>query len=124
VHLRRRPEFVAARHGVRWSSDAFSMQAVSRPSNAGTESIGIGFTTTKRLGGAVVRNRIRRRLREASRQVLPNGAAAGVNYVLIARPAALTCAFTKLTSDLERAFTATTRRLAGRALPPGRANVS
>lgn len=64
----------------------------------------IGFTTTKKLGGAVVRNRIRRRLREAARQALPPLVRPGFDYVLIARSKALACDFSELTRDMAFAF--------------------
>jgi ribonuclease P protein component len=92
---------------------------VRRPTDDGSATIGLGFTATKRLGGAVVRNRAKRRLKEAARLTLPDGAQPGLNYVLIARPRALTCAFTKLMDDLQRAFAGVTRRLEGRRRDAG-----
>lgn len=65
-----------------------------------------GFTATKKLGNAVVRNRIRRRLREAVRLVAPEQARAGCDYVLIAREAAATRPFAALEKDLVAAFAA------------------
>lgn len=64
----------------------------------------LGFTVTKKIGSAVVRNRIRRRLREAARQVFPDGALSGFDYVAIARPAALTADFSALLDDMKRAL--------------------
>ena len=55
-----------------------------------------GFTATKKLGNAVTRNRIRRRLKEAVRLVAPGAARAGCDYVLIAREAAATRPFAAL----------------------------
>ena len=64
----------------------------------------LGFTVTKKLGSAVVRNRIKRRLREAARLVFRDGAAAGYDYVAIARPASLTADFSTLLDDMKRAL--------------------
>ncbi len=64
----------------------------------------LGFTVTKKLGSAVIRNRIRRRLREAARLVFPDGAVAGYDYVAIARPQALTAEFGALLDDMKRAL--------------------
>lgn len=49
-------------------------------------SMRVGFTVSKKVGNAVVRNRARRRLREAARLLLPGGGIAGADHVFIARP--------------------------------------
>lgn len=63
-----------------------------------------GFTVTKKIGNAIKRNRIRRRLREAVRTTAPVCARAGCDYVLIARQGALTQQFAHLIEDLKTAF--------------------
>lgn len=60
----------------------------------------VGFTCTKKLGNAVVRNRIRRRLKEAARLVLPGIARPGFDYVLIGREASATRGFDALQNDI------------------------
>lgn len=65
-----------------------------------------GFTATKKLGNAVTRNRIRRRLKEVVRLVAPGQARVGCDYVLIAREAAATRPFAALEQDLTAAFAA------------------
>ena len=70
-----------------------------------TPTIGVGITVTRKLGNAVARNRIRRRLRAALRQVLPGPARPGVDYVVIARPPAMRRAFSDLVIDLRDALT-------------------
>ena len=60
----------------------------------------IGFTVTKKLGGAVVRNRLRRRLRAAARAVFPAHAKPGHDYVVIARSALGDMPFEAITRDL------------------------
>ncbi len=108
VRLKKRAEFLAvAATGRRWVAPAFVLQVGPRLIDHGLVAqnhVGLGFTTTKRLGNAVARNRAKRRLREASRLLLPDAAAAAHNYVLIARTEILTCAFQTLVRDLERAF--------------------
>ena len=64
----------------------------------------VGFTTTKKLGNAVIRNRIRRRLREAARLTLPEVARRGFDYVLIGRAGAADRPFAELQKDLNSAL--------------------
>lgn len=107
VRLKRRSEFLSvAATGRRWVAPAFVLQVGLRASTATppNDAIGLGFTATKRIGNAVARNRAKRRLREASRQLLPGAAAFGHDYVLIARAEVLTCVFQTLLDDLEKAF--------------------
>lgn len=60
----------------------------------------IGFTVTKRVGNAVTRNRIRRRLKEAVRQIFPSNAQSGNAYVIIGTTQALTVPFPELLQQL------------------------
>lgn len=69
-----------------------------------------GFTVSKQIGGAVERNRVKRRLKAAVRDVLSEHARQDFDYVLIARRAALDVAFVSLVSDLVQAL----RRVHGR----------
>ena len=68
-----------------------------------------GFTVTRKVGNAVVRNRIRRRLREVVRLAGEKDAAPGMDYVLIGRPAALTLPFDRLIADLTSGLAALSR---------------
>jgi ribonuclease P protein component len=102
VRLKRRREFLAvAGTRCRWVTPAFVLQAGPRREPA---EIGVGFTASRRLGGAVARNRARRRLQAAVRALLPGAARPGYDYVLVARPAILTCPFNVVLSDLATAF--------------------
>ena len=64
----------------------------------------VGYTVTKKIGNAVVRNRLKRRLRAAVREVMPSAAPAGHDIVLIGRSGGLGQEFAKLTRDLARAI--------------------
>jgi ribonuclease P protein component len=64
----------------------------------------IGFTATRRIGGAVERNRARRRLRAAAREVFPGLALPGHDYVVIARRQTLARPYAELLSDLSDAL--------------------
>lgn len=64
----------------------------------------LGFTVTRKVGNAVVRNRTRRRLKEAARLLLRDAPVHGVDLVLIGRAATRSRPFTDLTDDLRRAL--------------------
>ena len=68
------------------------------------ESIRVGFTVSRRVGNAVVRNRVKRRLRAAAELVLTDHAMPGHDYVLIGRAANVRCSFPKIVRDLETAL--------------------
>lgn len=61
-----------------------------------TPDIMTGYTATKRIGNAVIRNKSKRRLRAIARDVLPHYAAPGVDYVFIARLSTAECNFKEL----------------------------
>lgn len=104
VRLKRRREYLAVAGGrERWVTPAFVLQAGPRPGAAADE-IGLGLTASRRVGKAVARNRARRRLAEAARLILPDEVKPGYNYVIVARPAVLTCPFERLLNDLSTAF--------------------
>lgn len=87
--------------GIRFVSPAFVLQrAAPEPDK---NAVRYGLTATKKLGGAVVRNRARRRLRALAQSVLLEKALPG-DYVLIAREAALTRPFVQIKADLEKAL--------------------
>ncbi len=101
--LKKRADFVRARHGAKAHERAFVLQLIdsSDPDNMGLRA---GFTVTKKVGNAVERNRIKRRLREAIRQMSLPPALAGHDVVFIARREALDISFETLISDIKTAF--------------------
>lgn len=68
------------------------------------QTIRVGFTASKKVGGAVVRNRARRRLKALAREVIANEAAPGYDYVVIARAETATRDFADLRKDLRFAL--------------------
>ena len=81
--LTKRAQFLFVRHGVRTARGAVLIEA--RPRLQGGGPPGLGITASKKVGNAVIRNRARRRLREAARKLLPQLGLAGVDYVFVAR---------------------------------------
>jgi ribonuclease P protein component len=109
--LRRRGDFRAAAGGAKSASSAFVLQARCRGDHG---TVRVGYTVTRRVGGAVERNRIRRRLREVVRLSGAGGAMApGHDYVLIGRRAALAASFTEMTQALHAALAQIHTRLQG-----------
>lgn len=101
--LKCRRDFLAASKGARFQTRAFTLQAVAAEDVTSTRPARFGVTVTKKIGGAVVRNRIRRRLREAVRLMADNPARSGHDYVIFARREALATPFASMTEDLRRA---------------------
>lgn len=100
--LKRRPEFLrVAGSGLKAAAPGLVLQA--RPRGRG-HGIRVGFTATRRVGGAVQRNRAKRRLRAAAAEVLPGAAATGCDYVLIARRTTLDRPYGALVRDLTGAL--------------------
>lgn len=104
--LKRRSEFLSARKGARWATRHFVMEALERAPATAIPSAGprFGFTVSKQVGGAVQRNRIKRRLRAAVQHTSSEHARSGFDYVLIARRPALDADFAILISDLVAAY--------------------
>ncbi len=101
-HLKRRADFLrVARLGRKVPAPELVLQALPREDHA---PLRVGFTVTKKVGNAVVRNRTRRRLREAARLVLAQQNLAGLDLVLIGRDATRARPFQALKDDLRRAL--------------------
>ncbi len=109
--LKRRAEFLrAAASGRKAAFPGLVLQALSRDGSAADAPARCGFTVTKRVGNSVIRNRARRRLREAARIVLAAAPIQGHDIVLIGRAGTLTRKFTHLLDDVERALRRTGAR--------------
>ncbi len=75
-----------------------------RPRGDGDPAIRLGITVTKKIGGAVVRNRLKRRFRALGRAVLPASGIAGADHVLIGRERAIERDYAKLLGEFEAAL--------------------
>ncbi len=102
LRLKRRADFLlAAAKGRKAPMPGLVLQARDRGDDLPPR---VGFTCTKKLGNAVARNRAKRRLREAARLVLPGGALAGIDLVLIGRDKTAARPFPLLMQDLRQAL--------------------
>ena len=99
--LLKRQDFLAAAQARTFAAKGVVVQIRDRKDGKPAR---LGFTVTKKLGGAVTRNRIKRRLREAARLTLPELAEAGHDYVLIGRASGLDRPFSSLQNDIRTAL--------------------
>ncbi|QHL91890.1 ribonuclease P protein component [Sphingomonas changnyeongensis] len=100
--ITRRADFLAANAGLRVPMPGFVL--LVRPRGDGDPAMRLGITVTKKIGGAVVRNRMKRRFRALARQMLPTGGMAGADHVLIGRQGGVERAFDRLQSELAKAL--------------------
>jgi ribonuclease P protein component len=100
--LKQRAAFLAAAKGARVAAGALVLQVHQRKTDAPPR---FGFTVSKKVGNAVERNRVRRRLRDIVRRHAALLAQNGHDYVLIGRRAALNAPFGALAADFTGAVT-------------------
>jgi ribonuclease P protein component len=99
--LTRRADFLkVAESRRRFAAPGLVLQAAPAESC----SLRVGFTASRKVGGAVVRNRVKRRLRALALELLPAHAKPGHDYVLVGRVAGVARQFDDLRRDLETAL--------------------
>ncbi|WP_228244255.1 ribonuclease P protein component [Porphyrobacter sp. GA68] len=98
--MQRRADFLSANHGLRIARPAFVLLA--RPN--GGRGVRFGITVTKKIGNAVVRNRMKRRFRELLRASLPISGLPDHDHVLIGREGGVERDFALLRSELAEAL--------------------
>jgi len=113
--LKKRSEFLYVREGHYSAKGGVVVQMRENPKRIG---IGIGFTATKKIGNAVMRNRAKRRLREVARHLLPDFGLIGYDYVFIARNSTITRDWTELLDDARKALITLSRRASAPAKDP------
>lgn len=102
ARLKRRAEFLrVASTRRKWVTPGLILQAAN---SAAEGDFRIGYTASRKVGGAVARNRARRRLRAVVDRVMPTRARPGTDYVVIARRATVARPFDALVGDMEEAF--------------------
>jgi len=105
ITLSRRADFLAANAGRRAPMPGFVL--LVRPREDGDATIRVGYTVTKKIGGSVVRNRMKRRLRALARELLPEGGLLGADHVLIGRQGGIERDFGDLRRELAKALAKT-----------------
>lgn len=115
--LRQRADFLAANRGTRVARPGFVLLVRRRDDDAGDPAMRFGVTVTKKIGNAVVRNRMKRRFRALLRELLPEAGIAHADHVLIGREGGIERDFAAMRRELAEALA---RAAAGKGDPPRR----
>ena len=113
LRLKQRADFLAAAGGAKVATAGFVLQGRNRDDGGPAR---IGFTVSRKVGTAVERNRVRRRLRDIVRRSPANDLRSGYDYVLIGRRTALSRQFEHMIEDFRNALRRLDRQ---RSTPPG-----
>jgi ribonuclease P protein component len=113
VRLKQRADFLAAATGAKVATAAFVLQGRNREDEKPAR---IGFTVSRKVGTAVERNRVRRRLRDIVKRSAADSLRAGYDYVLVGRRTALSRQFDHMIEDFKNALRRLERQ---RSAPPG-----
>ncbi|MBO4643074.1 MAG: ribonuclease P protein component [Alphaproteobacteria bacterium] len=106
ILIKKRPDFLHVTHnGYKIVKSGFVLQAALSRRFFPAPAYRIGYTASKKIGNAVLRNRAKRRLRAVCRALLPLEAVCGYDYVIIARHMVLDIPYKKLYKELKIALT-------------------
>ena len=111
----KRRDYLAANRAIRIRTDGFVL--LVRPRGDDQPACRLGITVTKKIGNAVVRNRIKRRFRALGRACLARRGVTGADHVLIGREDALVLSRAVMERDLDDALARAARRVAVTAGP-------
>jgi ribonuclease P protein component len=100
--IRKRSDFLAANRGKRYATPGFVLLVFDRRDDDAAKRLGI--TITKKVGNAVVRNRMRRRFRELARELLDAHGKAGADHILIGRDGGIERDFDTLRAEMAKAL--------------------
>ena len=106
--MTRRADYLAANRGQRAPMPGFVL--LVRDRGDGDSTARLGITVTKKIGGAVIRNRMKRRFRALAKAALPALGIPGADHVLIGREGGIERDYAQLSAELETAL----KRIAGR----------
>jgi ribonuclease P protein component len=118
LRLKQRADFLAAASGAKVATAAFVLQGRNREDEGPAR---VGFTVSRKVGTAVERNRVRRRLREIVRGSAADALRAGYDYVLVGRRTALSRQFDHMSEDFTNALRRIERQRATVRQAPARA---
>jgi ribonuclease P protein component len=100
--IKKRSDFLAANGGKRAATPGFVL--LIRDRQDANPEMRVGFTVTKKIGGAVVRNRMKRRFRALAREIIPDNGFAGADHVMIGRAGGVERDFGLLRAELSGAL--------------------
>ncbi len=100
--IKKRSDFLAANRGKRYATPGFVLLVKDRQDDQ--PEIRLGITITKKVGNAVVRNRMRRRFRALAREMLAEKGKAGADHILIGRDGGIERDFGELRTDMAKAL--------------------
>ena len=99
--LKKRSEFLFVREGRYQARGGIVIQARENPESS---IIRVGFTATKKIGNAVMRNKAKRRMRSVALETLPKLGQKGTDYVFIARNSTVATPYEALVADAQKAL--------------------
>lgn len=102
--IKRRADFLRAQKFRRQHAPGLTLESCRSPEDAAPTGCRVGFTASRKVGSAVMRNRAKRRLRAAAAEILPLLGRKGHDYVLIAKTATLSRPYAALVADLTKAL--------------------
>jgi ribonuclease P protein component len=100
--IKRRADFLAANTGLRASTPGFVLLVRAREDT--DPGMRVGFTVTRKIGGAVVRNRMKRRFRALAREIISTKGVPGADHVMIGRAKGIEREFATLKNELAGAL--------------------
>lgn len=100
--IKKRSDFLTANRGKRYATPGFVLLVRDRRDDS--PAIRLGITITKKVGNAVIRNRMRRRFRALAQEILADKGKAGADHILIGRDSGIERDFDALRADMVKAL--------------------